>query len=341
MPGTGGADAAGSGSLGRGFLFGAMAALVALVAAMASDSLQVWGKGLMAGGAFLTGWAIERIVHEREEIALGLFFIVVGVAGMAWAWMSFQAAAPRGPGGMAIPSLGQGGQEPGTSGTSSGRPFTTPGSPTRTSEGTTAPRGSATPSAARPTGTVRSNSVGAGTGGSGGNGPTGAVEPRASNEPVKVPMRAVLFENYGSAALPGLAMCLGNPARPESVPSGVVTQTFPVPPGVSAVDAATVQIDLYAPATAHLTISSGGRSTSGSAVPTGDTTFTFPRLAVEPGATVTLTLTFSATQGKLITVYKAGNPGGTFRVDNNCSDGAASLQPSPYGLRARVLGWTG
>lgn len=163
----------------------------------------------------------------------------------------------------------------------------------------------------------------------------------AETEAVAAPQRMRAYDNYGPAIQPGQAMCSGNPARPESMPGGTLTQTFVVPNGVSALDAATIQIDPNPAVTAQVSLAvSGGRQVSAIVAASGDTTFAFPRLAVTPGQTVTLSLSFSATQGKLITVYVAGAPGGQFRAQNTCSDGAPSTTRSPEGLRAVISGWS-
>ena len=136
-------------------------------------------------------------------------------------------------------------------------------------------------------------------------------------------------------------MCLGNSSRPESLPGGVITQVFTVPADATSLDGAMVQIDPNSAATATATLSGPAGSTTAMATPAGDTLFTFSPLTVTGNSQITLTIKFSSTQGKLITVYKTGSPGGSFRVENSCSDGAPTMHLSPYGLRATISGWSG
>jgi hypothetical protein len=161
---------------------------------------------------------------------------------------------------------------------------------------------------------------------------TGSVQP---------PARVAAYDNYGSANA-GHAMCRGNPARPESMPGGTTSQTFTVPAGVAALDSARVQIDPDASVTAHAALYVDGalRATANAAAG-GDTSFSFTSTAVAAGSHVTLSIAFTATFGKIITVYTAGSPGGTFTASNSCSDGAPSLTTTATGLRAVVSGWTG
>lgn len=84
------------------------------------------------------------------------------------------------------------------------------------------------------------------------------------------------------------------------MPGGIASQTFTVPEGVATLSGALVQID--------------------------------------PDSTVTISITFSATYGKITTVYTAGSPEGTFTASNSCPDGAPSLSTSVTGLRAVVSG---
>ncbi len=168
-----------------------------------------------------------------------------------------------------------------------------------------------------------------------------SAAPVESDPPIVVPREITVYDNYGPALQPGHAMCSGNPGRPESMPGGSLTQTFMVPAEVAVITSAMVQIDPNAQVTAHATLSaSGGQNVSANAAAAGDTTFQFSALPVSPGQTVTLSISFTASQGKLITVYTAGSPGGTFTARNSCSDGAPSLTRSPQGLRAVISGRT-
>ena len=146
------------------------------------------------------------------------------------------------------------------------------------------------------------------------------------------------YNNYGPANEPGHAVCRGNPNESQSMPGGVVTQSFTVPSGIADLDSATIQIDPDSTVTATLTVSDGGASVTASSPAGGDTVFNFPAISVNPGDTVTLTLSFSSTYGKIITVYDAGNPGGTMTVSNSCPDGAPNYTTTNSGLRATVSG---
>lgn len=152
--------------------------------------------------------------------------------------------------------------------------------------------------------------------------------------------RVTPYNNYGSANA-GRAMCRGNPGRPESMPGGTVTQTFTVPSGVASLDAATVQIDPDSSVVAHAALAvNGGVRATADATAAGDTNFGFGAVGVAAGDQVTLKVTFTATFGKLTTVYTAGAPGGVFSASNSCPDGAPSLTTSTTGLRATVSGWS-
>jgi hypothetical protein len=161
--------------------------------------------------------------------------------------------------------------------------------------------------------------------------------PQCSSAPSN-PTRIDLYDNYGGGAV-GRAMCRGNPGRPESMPGGVATETLTVPPDVASVDTALVQIDPDQTVTADATLSVDGVARASAAAPAaGDTTFTFPAVPVQAGDSLSLSITFTATYGKIITVYTVGSPGGTFTASNSCPDGAASLTTSE-GLRAVISGW--
>jgi hypothetical protein len=125
------------------------------------------------------------------------------------------------------------------------------------------------------------------------------------------------------------------------MPGGTATETFLVPVNVASLDQALVQIDPDSTVTAHATLAVNGTTeASADAAAAGDTTFNFPSVPVSPGDSVTLSITFTATYGKIITVYTVGDPGGTFSASNSCSDGAPSLTTSTTGLRAVISGWS-
>ncbi|HEY4811306.1 MAG TPA: IPT/TIG domain-containing protein [Solirubrobacteraceae bacterium] len=145
------------------------------------------------------------------------------------------------------------------------------------------------------------------------------------------------YSNYGPATV-GHAMCRGNPGRPESMPGGSATQTFTVPAGIASLSSALIQIDPDSSVTAHLTLSINGtvRATTEAAA-AGDTHFSWPAVAVSPGDQAALTISFTATFGKIITIYSAAQAGGTLTYSNSCSDGAPSGS-TLAGLRAVVSG---
>lgn len=151
--------------------------------------------------------------------------------------------------------------------------------------------------------------------------------------------RVEAYANFG-APNAGRAMCRGNPARPESMPGGTASQTFSVPAGVAAIDEVLVQIDPDSRVTGHGALFVNGvlRATA-DAVAVGDTTFSFPRIGVSQNDQVRFSVTFTATFGKIITVYTAGSPGGLFTAQNSCPDGAPNVSTTATGLRAIVRGW--
>jgi hypothetical protein len=151
------------------------------------------------------------------------------------------------------------------------------------------------------------------------------------------PQPVKAYDNYGPATL-GHAMCRGNPARPESMPGGTATQTFTVPSGVASLSSATIEIDPDTTVTAHLTLKINGtiRATT-SAAAVGDTKFSWSPVAVKAGDAASLSITFTATFGKIITIYSAAAVGGTLTYSNSCPDGAPS-GTTPNGLRAVVSG---
>jgi hypothetical protein len=146
------------------------------------------------------------------------------------------------------------------------------------------------------------------------------------------------YSNYGQSNLAGHAMCRGNPGNPLSMPGGVATQTFTVQGGVASLNSAMIQVD-PASVTAHLSVSVNGNvvaTTAADAV--GDTHFNFGPVSVHPGDEVTLRIEFTATYGKIITLYTVGNPGGHFSARNSCPDGAPNFDSTTSGLRAVVSG---
>lgn len=162
-----------------------------------------------------------------------------------------------------------------------------------------------------------------------------APTPRPSGS--NAPQSHTFFDNYGPTTA-GVPMCRGNPSRPESMPGGTVTQSFTAN-ATGAVDTATVQIDPDTSVTATATINVNGTDVATTSQPaTGDVVFHFSPVAVTAGATVSLRISFSATFGKIITVYEVGNPGGTLSVVNTCPDGAPTFTRTDTGLRAVIAG---
>ena len=169
------------------------------------------------------------------------------------------------------------------------------------------------------------------------SGPTGtgtAASPSQSSQPVTV------YDNYGTA-INGYPVCRGNPARPESMPGGTVTQTFTVPSGITALTQALVQVDPDSTVTVHASLSVNGiQRAVTTATAAGDTTFNFGTVPVNAGDSVTLTLTMTATYGKIITVYSASAAPGQFTISDSCPDGAANISTATVGLRSEVFGLT-
>jgi hypothetical protein len=190
---------------------------------------------------------------------------------------------------------------------------------------TAAPKTTPTPG---PTPTVPSSPVGT-------TPTTPTAPPSASATHVNI------YDNYGGGAA-GHAMCRGNPGNGLSMPGGTATQTFTVPASIASIDHALVQIDPDSRVNAHAVLSvNGGARSSADAAIAGDTNFAFPAVGVAPGDQVALSISFTASYGKIITVYTVGAPGGTFTAQNGCPDGAPSISTSSTGLRAVISGWTG
>jgi hypothetical protein len=123
------------------------------------------------------------------------------------------------------------------------------------------------------------------------------------------------------------------------MPGGTASQTFTVPAGVASLSSALVQIDPDSSVTAHLSVAVNGNvAATANAAAAGDTRFGFGPIGVRAGDAITLTISFTATYGKIITVYTAGNPGGTFTASNSCPDGAPNVSTASTGLRGVVSG---
>lgn len=157
--------------------------------------------------------------------------------------------------------------------------------------------------------------------------------------PTPVPAQPVdAYSNYGPANT-GYPICRGNPGNTLSMPGGTISQTFTVPGGVASLNSAMVQIDPDATVTAHLSIAVNGVvAATTDAAAAGDTHFNFASVSVSAGDVVTLSISFTATYGKIITVYTAGDPGGTFATADTCPDGASNVSLTNTGLRAVVYG---
>jgi hypothetical protein len=164
--------------------------------------------------------------------------------------------------------------------------------------------------------------------------------PAAATTPDCAPVRVNAYDNYVDSNGVGRAMCRGNPGRPESMPGGTASQTFTVGAGVAAIDEVLVWIDPDDRVTGHGSLYvNGAPRASANATAAGDTTFSFSRVSVAAGDQVTFSVTFTATLGKLITVYTTGSPGGRFVASNSCSDGAPNVDTTSTGLKAVVHGW--
>ncbi len=170
---------------------------------------------------------------------------------------------------------------------------------------------------------------------------TAAPRPQDPPPAPEPPRPVSAYDNYGSANVVGRAMCRGNPGNAQSTPGGTAAQTFSVPSGVATLSSAMVQIDPDSRVTAHFSLMVNGATVAtASAAAAGDTNFSFPAVSVRGGDSVRIAVTFSATYGKIITVYTVGAPGGTFTASNSCSDGAPNVSTSSTGLRAVVSGTT-
>ena len=162
--------------------------------------------------------------------------------------------------------------------------------------------------------------------------------PTTQAPPAPTPQPVNAYDNYGPANA-GHAMCRGNPGNSLSLPGGTTSQTFTVPGGVASLSGALVQIDPDASVTANLSVAVNGNvEATASTAAAGDTRFSFGPIGVSAGQTITLSITFTASSGKIITVYTAGSPGGTFIASNSCPDGAPNVSTSSTGLRAVVSG---
>lgn len=327
----------------RGLGFGLVTGVVTFLIPQISEYLEAWRKGLLSVGVFFFTWGVERLFFGDRHRGWGAVFLVAGVV------TTVVAVVPW-PDSRVIPDPNDPNQtvDPATaSATATGWVTSTRVPSVSASTGpsiavsTTQATGSGRPWRGADDSSDREPVEDPGA-------ITAPEEPRAEvdtgadrQEGPQPPVYGVLFDNYSAAVQPGIPMCLGNSSRPESLPGGVITQVFTVPADATSLDGAMVQIDPNSAATATATLSGPAGSTTAMATPAGDTLFTFSPLTVTGNSQITLTIKFSSTQGKLITVYKTGSPGGSFRVENSCSDGAPTMHLSPYGLRATISGWSG
>lgn len=166
----------------------------------------------------------------------------------------------------------------------------------------------------------------------------------ADPEKVVAPAAAVavartVIDNYGDATQ-GLALCRGNPARPESMPGANVSQAFAVPGNTVTIDAIMFQIDADNRTTVHsqLLVNGALRASADTAVTTADLRLEWGRIAVAAGDHVEIRFWLDASYGKIATIYRAGDsvPSGFLSVDNSCSDGAPDA--SGGSLRMQVFG---
>ena len=176
---------------------------------------------------------------------------------------------------------------------------------------------------------------------------TSSAPPSTSSAPPSTssaPQAVTLYDNYGSTA-DGQAMCRGGSTVAGSNPGGEATQTFTVPAGTTAITGALIQVDAYMPgSTVPVTtvrarlMDAGSTLADTTSMAVGDTRFDFGTVAVTPGQTLSLVLDFSASDGQIATVYRVGNPGGTFTWQNSCPDDNQSGSTSSKGLRAQIFG---
>lgn len=134
-------------------------------------------------------------------------------------------------------------------------------------------------------------------------------------------------------------MCRGNPLQWRSLPGGTATETFTTGAAVK-LTGAQVQIDPDAAVTATASLSVDGSTVATDVEQAaGDTTFHFNGASAPAGSTIALTVTFTATAGKIITIYTVeGGTRGNLEVTNSCPDGAPTFSASEAGLRAKIWG---
>jgi hypothetical protein len=337
---------------GVAFLLGVGTAFIAYLSGWSQNQFTAVGVGLVTAAGTLAIAAVERIIRT-QEVGPSVAHLVVSAAAVVVAVGAFRLPGP-GPG---TPPAGGGPSGPGamTTPTSAPPESTSPaptGATATSGDQTGSPQGADTGTAiggTRGAGPVDANPVAGGAVTSaavavpGNTGLTGAAGPAtATSSPESSPSAPhaearVVYDNWGQPAV-GRAMCRGNLKRPESMPGGTVTQTFSVPDGVDTITRAVVQIDPDDTVAVKAELVAGGTTATATAAATGDTTFMFGSVPVVPGQTVTLALSFSATSGKIITVYTTGTPVGTFTAVNECSDGAPDVSTSQTGLRAVVHG---
>ncbi|WP_375474390.1 fibronectin type III domain-containing protein [uncultured Jatrophihabitans sp.] len=153
-----------------------------------------------------------------------------------------------------------------------------------------------------------------------------------------VPQPVNAYDNYALNPRTGHAMCRGNPNNSLSDPGGTATQTFTVPSGVATLNTVTTQVDT-APVSTTATLRIGGVNEQDTEPATGDVTFHFAPIDVSAGEQGSVTFSFSATAGKIITLYTIPGSLGTFTASNSCPDGAPNYSSSTDQLRATISGY--
>lgn len=169
--------------------------------------------------------------------------------------------------------------------------------------------------------------------------PTTKPTPKKTTPP-PVRTQVLAYDNYGNNGPAGHPMCRGNSAVGSSTPGGVAIQTFTVPSGVGVISQAKVWIDPDGTVTAHSALLvNGAQVATSDAAAAGDTWFNYGNIGVRAGDTVQLKIWFTATYGKIITIYTLGNPGGNFQYSNPCSAVNSSGTIYGAGLKATIYGW--
>lgn len=170
-----------------------------------------------------------------------------------------------------------------------------------------------------------------------GDTPSATGTPTTTGMPSTKPQAFDFYSNYGQDGVTGFAVCRGNSDRPESWPGGQVTQSFTVAK-TGTITSVLAQVDPDSTVTAHAALLvNGATKATSDQLAAGDTRFAFGPVPVHAGDTVTFQVAFTATYGKIISMYYSAQQPGTLSVSNSCRDGAGTFSVG-NGLRAVVSG---